>query len=119
MTKNITVEQAKQRIKQIKKARNEARAGEIWSVNNKTMRGHKGQILRRKDNKIELAEITHSSKYGNLPLKENPQREDDKKAYVVRKKQHASVKNLGKFHPDIKIKHPEDKSKIRHIKKHK
>ena len=73
----------------------------------------------RKNNKLELAEITHSSKYGNLPLKENPQKGDEKKAYVVRKKQRADIKNLGKYHFDMKIKHPEDKSKIRHIKKQK
>ena len=115
----ISLKQAKERVEEIRKTRTEARAGEIWSVNNKIMKGHKGQILRRKKNNIELVEITHSSKYGNLPLKENPQKDDNKKAYVVRKKQHATVRNLGKYHPDMRIKHPEDKAKVRYIKKKK
>ena len=116
---SYTLESAKKRVEDIKKARANARAGEIWSVNNNIMRGHKGQILRRRNNKLELAELTHSSKYGNLLLEENPQRDDDRKAYVVRKKQHATVRSLGKYHPDMRIKHPKDKSKIRHIKKQK
>ena len=48
----ISLKQAKERIEEIKKTRTEARAGEIWSVNNKIMKGHKGQILRRKKNNI-------------------------------------------------------------------
>lgn len=95
-----------------------ARAGEFWTVNNKEIRGHKAEILKRKKNgKVEVAMITHSSKHGNIKLQENPQPKDTKSAYVVRQKKKTTINKLGKKHPDMKIKNKTDKAVIRKIKK--
>lgn len=104
----------------IQSKKSKARAGEIWTVNNKEIKGHKSQILRRKKNgKVEVAMITHSNKYGNIKLQENPQPNDKKNAYVVKHKKRTTVQKLGKKHPEMKIKNKTDKSVLRKIKKQK
>lgn len=104
-----------------KKSKEEARAGEFWSVNNKRTAGHPAQITKRtKNNKVEYIATTHSKKTfnrSNIKLIENPDKQDVRPAYVLPRVQKGKIKDLGKNHPEMKIKNPTDKAVVRHIKK--
>lgn len=104
-----------------KRKKDEARAGEFWSVNNKKTAGHPGQITKRtKHDNVEYIVTTHSKKTfnrTNIKLVENPNEEDPRTAYVVPRLQRGKIKDLGKKHPEMKIKNTTDKAVIRHIKK--
>lgn len=53
----------------------------------------------------------------NIELNENPQKDDNRKSYIVAKVQKTNPKYLGKKHLNEDIKNPVDKSIIRHLKK--
>ena len=97
-----------------------ARAGEFWSVNNSKTKGHKGLITKRKkNNKIEYITVTHSKitqKRKNKKLVKNPDPSDNRQAYVLPKLQKGKIKDLGKKHPEMKIKNKTDKAIVRKIK---
>ena len=98
----------------------EVRAGEIWVINDIRTRGHKSHITRSKNNVVEHIPITHSPetrKMKNIPLRKNPNPQDNKQSYILPKVQVSQKKYLGRKHPEYKIKNPIDKSIIRHIKK--
>lgn len=100
--------------------KSKARAGEFWSVNSKETLGHKGLITKRKKSgKVEVITTTHSPYTRgkkNAKLQENPQKEDKRTAYAVKKVHKLKVKQLGKKQPDMKIKNKTDKAIIRNIK---
>lgn len=106
--------------KTIKTAKTKIRAGEFASINTASASGHKGDIAKRKKNgKITTFTITHSPyTHGrkNIQLKENPQPNDKRKAYVVKKPKKVTDKNIGKRHPEMKIKNSTDKSIMRKLK---
>ena len=96
------------------------RAGESATIKTKRASGHKGIITkRRKTGKIDAFTITHSPftrGRKNIPLEVNPQSTDSRKSYLVKNVHHVSDKYIGKKQPDIKIKNPTDKSKLRKLK---
>lgn len=102
------------------KNKNNARAGEAWSINNKRIRGHIGRIAKRKKDTAYVVVTTHSAKTHkrkNLPLKNNLNKKDSRDAYVLKKAEKVKIKNLGKFHPDMIVNNSVDKSIFRHIGK--
>lgn len=108
------LEEAKNRLK--------IRAGEIRAVNTKKARGHYGLTFKiRKNGIVETGIFTHGKRtFGkkNIRLQENPNPNDKRTAFVVKKKQVANAKQLGRKREDMTIKNPIDKSIMRHIKKH-
>lgn len=98
-----------------------ARAGETFSINNKIVQGHKGRISKRnKDGSMRVIVVTHAKRSlgkKNIPLAENPQRNDKRNAYVLKSAKNATERQLGKKHDDFIIKNPADKSIVRHIEK--
>lgn len=99
----------------------DARAGEFWSVNNSRTRGHKSLITkRRKSGVIEHIPITHTRKArhyrANIRLLQNPQEDDVRPAYILSRVQYGQIKELGKYHPSMRIKNKTDKSIIRKVK---
>lgn len=61
----------------------QARAGEFYSINNKNIKGHIGEITKvNKNGKIEVVILTHAKRtFGkkNIQLIENPNPLDEKK----------------------------------------
>lgn len=103
------------------KKKQDARAGEFWSINNAKARGHKSIITKRKKaDVIEYVSTTHTEKpkhkRKNVRLTQNPQPDDNRIAYVVPYVQKAPINDLGKYHPDMVVKNKTDKSIIRKIK---
>lgn len=97
-----------------------ARAGETWSINDSKTRGHKSTITKVKNDKISHIPRTHTPitrKMKNIELKENPQKNDKRKAYILPKVQKTTSKFLGKRQQNEDIKNPIDKSVLRHLKK--
>ncbi len=96
------------------------RAGETWTINDGKTRGHKSTITKVKGNEIRHIPRTHSpitSKKGNIPLHENPQKSDGRKAYIAPKVRKSNIKHVGKKQENQDIKNPVDKSVLRHLKK--
>lgn len=108
-------------------SKDDVKAGNIVSINDKKTRGHKAIITRRhkKDRKKEQVlhiPITHAPntrKLLNIRLTKNPEKEKTEPAYILPKVQKAKDKSLGKKHSNVVIKNSTDKSIIRHIKKQK
>lgn len=105
--------------------KNKAKGGEIWSVNDINTKGHKSLLIKptKVENKkgvIRHTPITHAPetrRLRNIPLKENPDKNDNRKSHILPKVQKTKRKFLGKKQKDMKITNPVDKSVIRHIKK--
>lgn len=96
------------------------RAGETWTINDKQTRGHKSTITEVKGEEIRHVPRTHSPKTrreNNIPLQDNPQKSDNRKAYIASKVRKTNIKNVGKKQENQDIKNPIDKSLMRHIKK--
>ena len=96
------------------------RAGEVASINTKRASGHKGSIAKvKKTGEISAFTLTHS-KYThgrkNIPLVVNPQKNDKRKAYVVKKPHKVAEKHIGKHHPNVRIKNSTDKSIMRKLR---
>lgn len=105
-----------------------AKAGEVWYVNDKKTKGHKSLITKRRKSDYEMVEhipITHSRKTNNtknIKLQENPDKNPNSKnktkkaSRVVPTVQKTHYSNLGSKRDDVKITNPNDKAIIRHIK---
>lgn len=97
-----------------------ARAGETWSINDKKTRGHKSTLTKVGRYEVSHIPRTHTPvtrNKKNIELRENPQKNDKRKAYILSKVQKTKSKYLGKKQKDEDIKNPVDKSVIRHLKK--
>ncbi|MBQ8425662.1 MAG: hypothetical protein IJX17_06535 [Clostridia bacterium] len=102
-----------------------AKAGEIWYVNDKKTKGHKSIITKRRKSNYEMVEhipITHSRKTNNIKnikLQENPEKNNKSKkaSRVMPIVQKTHYSNLGSKRDDVIIINPNDKAIIRHIKK--
>lgn len=98
----------------------QARAGEFYSINNKNIKGHIGEITKvNKNGEIEVVILTHAKRtFGkkNIQLIENPNPLDEKKAYVVKHRQSVNIKQVGTKRDNLKITNVRDKSLIRKIK---
>lgn len=106
----------------MKKSKQQAKAGEFWTINDAKTRGHKTLITKNKEKCVEHIPITHSPitrNKRNIKLKTNPDKMDSKDSYILAKVQYSNKKYLGKSHPELKIVDATDKSIIRHIKKKK
>ena len=102
------------------KIKSDARAGEFWNINNKVTRGHKSLLTKRFKDDIEYIPTTHAPFYKrrrNKKLFENPEPNDVQDSYIVPKVHKGIINNLGKYHPDMRIKNATDKSVVRNIKK--
>ena len=96
-------------------------SGEIWSINNKKSLGHKAQIKRKKNNKIEYVSFTHSDithRVKNIELQSNPDPTDKDNSHVLKKRFNGNINHLGKYQSNMKVTDPVDKSIIRRIMKH-
>lgn len=103
------------------------RKGEVYSVNDKNIRGHKSLIIDLSKIDVDVIVFTHASRTRRIPniiLQENPDKTDVdissgkiNDTYVLPKKQHAFKKDIGKYHPEFVVKNKIDKSIIRNIKK--
>lgn len=96
------------------------RAGETWTINDVKTRGHKAVITKVKGQEVSHIPRTHSPttrKHKNIPLQENPQKSDSRKAYISPRVQKSNIKNVGKKQINQDIKNPIDKSVVRHLKK--
>lgn len=97
--------------------------GQFYNINTKEVGGHKGRIVSVKKNKVKAVVVTHSdyvkqnkgSDKKTLLLKNNPNPLDKKPSYVHRKPKYAKIKNVGKHHPEMKVKNKHDKSLFRKI----
>ncbi|MBQ3492501.1 MAG: hypothetical protein IJA88_00155 [Clostridia bacterium] len=122
---------AKQLIKELqsKNRLKFARAGEVWSVNDKDTAGHKSVILSnnkadRKKGEVKHSPITHAPttrKMKNIILQENPDHKNakkgDKPSYILPKAQISKNTVKAQKRDYVKIKNPIDKSIRRHIQK--
>lgn len=100
--------------------KSKARAGETWSINDAATRGHKSTITKVKNAEIRHIPRTHkpiTRNIKNIELKENPQKSDERKTYILPKVQRTNIKYVGKKRNNEDIKNPIDKSIIRHLKK--
>ena len=99
------------------------RSGNFYSINTKRAKGHKGQLRELNKNGTAKGIIVTHAPYTRGKQKiqfcQNPQSGDNRKAYVVSKPEKINVKQLGKHHPDMKVKNSNDKAKIRNIVKRK
>lgn len=125
------ISKAKKRIAslQSKNKLKYARAGEVWSINDKKTNGHKSTILSnnktdRKKGVVKHAPITHAPKtrgMKNIELKENPDKNNTKNdirpSYILPKAQKSKQEAKARKNNDTKIKNPIDKAIRRHIKK--
>lgn len=96
------------------------RAGETWSINDRVTRGHKSTITKIDNRVVKHIPRTHTPvtrNERNIELRENPQKNDNRKAYILPKIQTTKVKYIGKKQEGEDIKNPVDKSVIRHLKK--
>ena len=114
---------SKQSLKNLITKKSKIRAGEFYSINTKNAEGHKGELRNLKKNGTAVSVIVTHAKYTrgkkNIELCENPQPGDTRKAYLVPKLEKVKIRQIGKHHPDIKIKNKTDKSKVRNIVKRK
>lgn len=103
----------------MKKSRQNARAGEVWVVNNKIVRGHPSLLTRRKHNNIEYIVTTHApytAHKRNIKLQKNFDKNDIKDSYIVKKLQRGYIDDLGTYKPNLYPRNNIDKSIIRAIK---
>lgn len=128
MNKDIRIAEEKVERIQSKNRLQNARAGEIWVINDKKTRGHKSSILSnnkadRKRGEVKHAPITHAPKTRgskNIKLQENPQsgkKTDNRESYILAKAQNSKNCENAKKREDVKIKNPIDKAIRRHIRK--
>ena len=110
-------------LKKIDDKKKVIRSGDFYSINTKRAKGHKGQLRKLKKNGTADSVIVTHSKYTrgrkNIELCENPQPGDTRKAYLVPKPEKVKIKQVGKHHPDMKIKNKTDKAKARNVAKRK
>lgn len=97
--------------------------GHTYSINTKKHCGHKGGVAKKKHNgEIEVIIYTHSSVTRgkkNIKLRENPQRGDKRDAYILPAIQTVKVEKAGKYHPEVVIRNPVDKSVRRNLQRKK
>ena len=102
------------------KDKKDARAGEVWSVNDKIARGHPSLITKRKkQDRIEYLPTTHSPRtFGrkNIKLQQNFDIEEKTNSYILSKIYQGEIKDLGKYHPELYVRNNIDKSIIRILK---
>lgn len=104
-----------------KKEKNQKRVkqGQTYSINTKAHRGHKGNVVKKKHNgTIEVVVFTHSPKtrgINNIKLQINPQAGDTEESYVLPEVQKVGVGKAGKYHKDMTLKNPIDKSVRRNL----
>lgn len=95
------------------------RAGEFYSINTKRIKGHPGRLSRLyKNGKADVIVVTHAPRtrgINNIKLRQNPDKEDKRAAYVVQKKESVNKKHIGKKRPNMKITNSTDKSTFRKI----
>ncbi len=115
---------SKQALENFKRKQEQIKAGQVRSINDAATRGHKSIITKKKEKSVQHLPITHASEtrnMKNIKLNKNPDPNDksNKKyeSYILPKVQETKYKNVGKEHPDVKVKDPRDKSIIRHLKK--
>ena len=112
------------------KNKRQIKRGHFYSINNKSVNGHKGRIVNVKKGRVKVVSITHSkrikSKTRNktrtektILLNQNPDRSDSRRAYVSKKPRYASLNQVGKHHPDMRVTDKRDKSLFRKIGKKK
>lgn len=104
----------------LKTSAKKARAGETWSINDSKTRGHKSTLTDVGPDEVSHIPRTHTPvtrNEKNIELRENPQKNDKRKAYILPKVQKTKPKYLGKRQKNEDIKNPVDKSIIRHLKK--
>lgn len=95
------------------------RSGEFWGINNAETKGHRAQIVKKKKY-ISYASITHkdyTKRIKNIPLQENPDREDIKTSYVRPRRFRTTEKSLGIKYSNTKVSNPIDKSIFRKIRR--
>lgn len=98
------------------------RRGWFYSWNSWKALGHKGRVVNIKNGKAKVVLVTHSKrtlKQRNIPLKENPDKEDTQNAYVLKYPQEIPVSKAGKHHPGMKVRNSHDKSIFRKVGKKK
>ncbi len=96
------------------------RAGETRRINDAVTRGHKSTITSVKNGVVKHDPRTHqpsTRNMHNIKLKENPNPNDSKDAYILPKIQKTHMKYVGKKIEGEDIKNPVDKSVLRHLKK--
>ncbi len=116
----MTNKELQKKEQQIVDYSRKVRAGETWTINDISTRGHKSTITKVKGDEIRHIPRTHSPttrRRTNIPLQENPQKGNRQKTYILSKVQKTKRKNIGKKHINQDIKNPIDKSVIRHMKK--
>lgn len=118
-TVTINPTQIKQASKSAKKHKKYARAGEVWIINNKSVRGHPSLLTKRKYDNIEFIVTTHSpytAHKRNIKLRENFDKNDNRDSYIIKKVQQGQVSELGTYKPNLYPRNNVDKSIIRAIK---
>ena len=102
----------------------EIKRGHFYTFNNRSMQGHKARVVSVKKGKVKAVQVTHSSRVKTvsgrklqktIPLQQNPDSRDSRKAFVIRKPKTANIKNVGKHHPEMKVTNKQDKSLFRKI----
>lgn len=104
--------------------------GHFYSINNKSINGHRGRVVNVKKGRVKVVSITHSKKIKSktrkktktektILLNQNPDRGDSRKAYVSKRPKYARVNQVGKHHPEMKVTDKRDKSLFRKIGKKK
>lgn len=111
-------------------AKRQIKRGHFYSINNKSVSGHRGRVVNVRKGRVKVVSITHSTRIKRkngkksrtektIPLNQNPNKSDSRKAYVSRNPKYASIKQVGKHHPDMRVTDKQDKSLFRKIGKKK
>ena len=106
--------------KTVKSTKPKIRAGEFANINSRSAHGHLGIVTKRQKNgRIDAFTTTHSEKYPKhkkIRLEENPNKNDARTSYLNKRFHRVTDNDIGTRRPDIRIKNPIDKSKLRKLK---